>query len=260
MMYELGISSLATAFAAGLLSVLSPCVMPLMPAYLSMVSGVSVEEMRAAPETGRIPGRMRVMVPALAFVLGFSLVFVLLGVSATLLGMRLQAWHLDLFGWEVGIVQLGGLVIVAMGLHLAGVFEIAALYRERRFELTAPAGLFGAVLVGAAFGFGWTPCVGPILGAILTMAAGRETVGQGALLLSVYAAGLALPFLAAAWSLDRFLATAHRLRPHLQKLEVAAGVLLVVVGLLVFTNQLTRLNSYFSFLEVWVVGLEERLL
>lgn len=259
-MYDLGFSALATAFAAGLLSVLSPCVMPLMPAYLSMVSGVSVEEMRAAPGAGRSDTRLRVMLAALAFVLGFSLVFVLLGVSATLLGTRVHAWHLNLFGWQIGIVQLGGLVIIGMGLHLAGVLRIPALYRERRFELTAPAGLLGAVLVGAAFGFGWTPCVGPILGAILTLAAGRDTVGQGALLLSVYASGLAIPFLAAAWSLDRFLITFRQLRRHLHKLEVAAGVLLLVVGMLVFTNQLTRLNSYFSFLETWVVSLEERLL
>jgi len=259
-MYELGASSLATAFVAGLLSVLSPCVMPLMPAYLSMVSGVSVEEMRAAGGPGGADTRLRVMASALAFVLGFSLVFVLLGVSATLLGTRLHAWHVNLFGWQVGITQLGGLVIVGMGLHLAGVLRIPALYRERRFELTAPAGLLGAVLVGAAFGFGWTPCVGPILGAILTLAAGRETVGQGALLLSVYASGLAIPFLAAAWSLDRFLVAFRRVRQHLHQLEVAAGVLLVVVGTLVFTNQLTRLNSYFSFLETWVVTIEERLL
>ncbi len=259
-MYDFGLSSLATAFVAGLLSVLSPCVMPLMPAYLSMVSGVSVEEMRDAAGADRGRTRRRVMGSALAFVLGFSTVFVLLGVSATLLGTRLRMWHLVIFGWEFGIAQLAGLVIVAMGLHLAGLLPIPALYREKRLELSAPAGLFGATLVGAAFAFGWTPCVGPILGAILTLAGGRETVGQGAVMLSAYAAGLGIPFLAAAWSLDTFLLTFGRIRRHFRKLEIGSGALLVAVGLMVFTNQLTRLNAYFAFLGEWVIRLEERLL
>jgi cytochrome c-type biogenesis protein len=259
-MYDFGLSSLATAFVAGLLSVLSPCVMPLMPAYLSMVSGISVEEMRGADGADPKRTRRRVMRSALAFVLGFSAVFVLLGVSATWLGARLRTWHLEVFGWEFGIAQLAGLVIVVMGLHLAGVLQIPVLYREKRLDLPAPTGLLGATVVGAAFAFGWTPCVGPILGAILTLAGGRETVGQGAVMLSAYAAGLGVPFLAAAWSLDTFLLTFRRIRRHFRKLEIGAGALLVAVGLMVFTNQLTRLNTYFAFLEKWVLRLEERLL
>jgi len=253
------VSSFATAWVAGLLSVLSPCVLPLMPAYLSLVSGVSVEELRARASEGAV--RRRVMIAALGFVGGFSAVFVVLGASATVAGRWLRAFRVDLFGLEIGIGQIAGLVIVAMGLHLIGALRIPALYRERRFEGPArAAGPLGAALVGAAFAFGWTPCVGPILGGILTLAGARDTVGQGMALLTVYSSGLAIPFLIAAWSLDRFLATLGRLRAHLGKLEVAAGVLLVAVGLLVMTDQLTRLNGYFRFLEELVVRLEEALL
>jgi cytochrome c-type biogenesis protein len=255
---ESGLTSLVTAFAAGLLSVLSPCVLPLMPAYLSLVSGVSVEQMRA-PEAGALRGR--VMGSALGFVVGFSAVFVALGASATLLGRWLRSWRVQLLGLDVGIAQLAGLLIIVMGLHVAGVFRIPWLYRERRMEVRArPTGPIGTALVGAAFAFGWTPCVGPILGGILTLAGGRDTVLQGVWLLSVYSLGLAIPFLLAAWSLDRFLRAFGRLRRHLGKLEIAAGALLVGVGVLVLTDQLTRLNSYFRFLDGFVAQLEGVLL
>jgi cytochrome c-type biogenesis protein len=248
------VSSYATAWVAGLLSVLSPCVLPLMPAYLSLVSGVSVEELRARASEGEV--RRRVMIAAFAFVGGFSAVFVLLGASATLAGRWLRAFRLELFGLDVGIAQLAGLVIIVMGLHLVGVLRIPALYQERRFQGPGrAAGPVGAALVGGAFAFGWTPCVGPILGGILTLAGARDTVFQGMALLTVYSAGLAVPFLIAAWSLERFLTTLGRLRAHLGKLEIAAGVLLIGVGLLVLTNQLTVLNGYFRFLEDAVVHL-----
>jgi cytochrome c-type biogenesis protein len=233
--------------------------MPLMPAYLSLVSGVSVEELRARAETGAV--RSRVMGAALGFVGGFSLVFVLLGASATFVGRWLRALRIAPFGLEIGINQLAGLIIVLMGLHLLGVLRIPALYRERRFSGPArPTGPLGAGLVGAAFAFGWTPCVGPILGGILTLAGARETVLQGMALLTVYSFGLAVPFLVAAWSLEHFLATFGRLRRHLGTLEKAAGAFLVVIGFLVVTDQLTRLNGYFTFLDEIVVRLEEGLL
>lgn len=252
-------SAVATAWVAGLFSVLSPCVMPLMPAYLSLVSGLSVEELRGrTPESGL---RRRAMLGAVAFVVGFSTVFVALGASATLLGRWLRAFRIEVLGVELGISQLAGLVIVAMGLHLTGLLRIAWLQREARFAGPGrPTGLLGAALVGAAFAFGWTPCVGPILGGILTLASARETLLQGVGLLSAYSLGLALPFLVAAWSLDRFLGTFGRLRKHLRKLEVAAGGLLILVGTLVLTDQLSRLNGYFAFLEDLVVRLEEALL
>jgi len=255
----LSASALATAWVAGLLSVLSPCVLPLMPAYLSLVSGVSVEELRARAGEGVI--RQRVMLAAGSFVAGFSVIFVVLGASATLLGRWLRAFRLDLFGLEVGIHQLAGLVIIVMGLHLAGWLRIPWLYRERRFDgPSRPTGLLGAALLGAAFGFGWTPCVGPILGGILTLAGGRDTVLEGVGLLSIYSLGLGVPFLLAAWSLERFLTAMSGVRRHLRALEVGSGVLLIVVGILVVSNQLTRLNAYFGFLEDLLFRLEEALL
>lgn len=252
-------TSLLTAWVAGLLSVFSPCVLPLMPAYLSLISGVSVEELRA--RAADAPLRRRVMRASLAFVLGFSSVFVVLGASATLLGRWLRAFRLELFGVEIGVAQLAGLVIIAMGLHLMGWLRIPWLYQERRFSGPGrPTGPLGAAAVGAAFAFGWTPCVGPILGGILTLAGARDTLLQGMALLSVYSFGLAVPFLLAAWSLERFLGALGGLRRHLGALEVAAGALLVGVGLLVLTDQLTWLNTHFQFLEEFVVRLEEALL
>jgi cytochrome c-type biogenesis protein len=251
--------SLVTAWVAGLLSVLSPCVLPLLPAYLSLVSGISVEELREQASERQV--RRRVMTAAASFVLGFSAVFVALGASATILGRWLRGMRLSFFGNEFGISQLAGLVIIAMGLHVAGLLRIPWLYQERRLSgPTRPTGPIGAALVGGAFAFGWTPCVGPILGGILTLAGGRDTVGQGIALLCVYSLGLGLPFLLAAWSLERFLSALRRLRGHFRTLELAAGALLVGVGLLVLTDQLSALNAHFAFLEDLVVRLEESLL
>lgn len=252
-------SSFVTAFAAGLLSVLSPCVLPLLPAYLSLVSGISVDELRSQGSQREV--RARVMLASLAFVLGFSGVFVVLGASATLLGRVLRGFRLELLGTEIGVAQIAGLVIIVMGLHLTGLVKIPLLYREQRFEgPQRPTTLVGSALVGAAFAFGWTPCVGPILGGILTLAGARETVGQGMLMLSVYSAGLAVPFLLAAWSVERFLGALRHLRAHFRTIELVSGVLLVAVGLLVVTDQMSRLNSYFGFLEEVVMRLEEALL
>ena len=252
-------TSLLTAFAAGLLSVLSPCVLPLLPAYLSLVSGISVEELRTQATEREV--RRRVMATSLAFVGGFSAVFVVLGASATLLGRVLRSFRIEALGTSIGVAQIAGVVIVAMGLHLLGVLRIPWLYREARFEgPNRPTGPIGAALVGAAFAFGWTPCVGPILGGILTLAGARETVLQGMGMLTVYSAGLAVPFLLAAWSVERFLGALRRLKAHFGTIERVSGALLVVVGVLVLTDQLTRINSYFFFLEDWVVRLEEALL
>lgn len=252
-------TSLVTAFAAGLLSVLSPCVLPLLPAYLSLVSGISVDELRTQASEREV--RRRVMASSLAFVGGFSAVFVVLGDSATLLGRVLRSFRIEVLGTEIGVGQIAGVIIIAMGLHLLGVLRIPWLYREARFEGPhRPTGPIGAALVGAAFAFGWTPCVGPILGGILTLAGARETVLQGMGMLLVYSAGLAVPFLLAAWSVERFLGALRRLRQHYRTIEIVSGVLLVGVGLLVVTDQLTRMNSYFFFLEEIVVRLEEALL
>jgi len=249
------IASLGAAFAAGILSVLSPCVLPLMPAYLSLISGLSVEEIQDGHSVENV--RRRVIAGCVGFVLGFSTVFVALGASATVLGQILRRFQFDVFGHTIGIAQLAGVVIVVMGLHIAGLAPIRMLYRERRVHLKPRRMSFvGTYLVGAAFAFGWTPCVGPILGGILTIAGSRDTVAQGIGLLSVYSAGLAVPFLLAGWSIEIFFGAFSRLKHHFRKLELVSGGLLVGVGLLVMTDQLSRLNSYFGFMTSFVTAAE----
>jgi cytochrome c-type biogenesis protein len=250
-------ASFPTAFAAGVLSVLSPCVMPLMPAYLSLVSGLSVDELRASGGPAAPPQaaalRRRVMLGCVGFVAGFSTVFVLLGASATAIGFLLQTWRVSLFGVEVTAVQIAGVVIVAMGLHVMGWLPLPWLYRDARLgRALQPKGFLGTYLVGAAFAFGWSPCVGPILGGILTLAAARETVYGGMALLAVYSAGLGIPFLLAGMSVERFFGAFQQVRRHFRGIELASGALLVAVGLLVATNRLAVLNDYFLFLADWV--------
>jgi len=248
--------TIAAAFGAGLVSVLSPCVMPLMPAYLSLISGVTVEELRH--DESRAGLRRRVLLGCTGFVGGFSTVFVLLGASATTLGHWLQAWRLQIGGVSIGVAQLAGLVIVAMGLHLLGWLKIPAFYRDARFRgPLKPRSWVGTFLVGAAFAFGWSPCVGPILGGILTLAASRETVGQGMSLLAVYSLGLGVPFFLAGWSIEFFLRALDRMKGWFHVVEVASGALLVGLGLLVVTDRLTILNSYFGFLN-HLVGAAQR--
>lgn len=262
----LSLASFATAFAAGLLSVLSPCVMPLMPAYLSLISGISVDELRAGDEGGgegdRPAGlRRRVLLGCAGFVAGFSSVFVLLGATATVVGRVLQTWQVVVFGLEITAVQIAGVVIVAMGLHLMGALPIPWLYRDARLGGSLqPKSFLGTYLVGAAFAFGWSPCVGPILGGILTLAGGRETVYEGMLLLAVYSAGLGIPFLLAGWSIEFFFGAFRRMRGHFRSVEIVSGVLLVAVGVLVASNRLADLNGYFLFLSDLVGKAEQALL
>lgn len=248
-----------TAFLAGLLSVFSPCVMPLMPAYLSLISGVSVEEMQDG--TGVRQLRRRVLLACAGFVAGFSTVFVALGASATAVGRLLRGFRLDVAGMELGIAQLAGALLVVMGLHLAGVIPIHLLYREGRIQVEPRRrSVLSTFLVGGAFAFGWSPCVGPILGGILTLAGSRDTVGQGVALLATYSAGLAVPFLAAGWSIELFFRAFARVKRYFRVVEVVSGVLLVAVGVLVFADRLTLLNRYFLFLNDVVVSLEQSLL
>ncbi len=254
------IGAVGAAFAAGMLSFLSPCVMPLMPAYLSLISGLSVEEMEdAAGEEGL---RRRIMTACLGFVAGFSTIFIALGASATAVGRLLRTWHVEILGVEFGIAQIAGVVIIVMGLHIAGLLPIHLFYREARMTVGnhRKRSLFGTYLVGAAFAFGWSPCIGPILSGILTVAASRETVAQGIGLLSIYSAGLAVPFLLTGWSIEFFFRVFHSVKHHFRKLEIVSGVLLVAIGLLIVTDQFTRLNNYFVFLNQWVSKLEQTLL
>jgi cytochrome c-type biogenesis protein len=228
--------TLAAAFGAGLLSFISPCVLPLIPGYLSFVSGVSLDEMRDG--TAASASRRQVLVTSLAFVLGFSLVFIALGASATAIG-RFLFDRLPLLG------KIAGVVIVIFGLHTMGVFRIGVLEREKRMHASRkPAGPFGAVLVGIAFAFGWTPCIGPILAGILAVAASRETVSEGVLLLAIYSAGLGIPFLLTSVAINRFFAVTSKIRKHYHTIELASGGLLVAIGVLIFTGQLTIIVRY----------------
>jgi cytochrome c-type biogenesis protein len=235
--------SLLAAFLAGLLSFISPCVLPLIPGYLSFVSGVTLEEMRgtgAAAAPIKAGTRRRAVIMSIAFVMGFSIVFISLGASATALGALLME-HLALLG------KIAGVIIILFGLHMMGVLRIGWLYSEKRVQTTKkPAGFFGAVLVGIAFAFGWTPCIGPILSAILFVAAGQETVGEGVQLLAVYSAGLGVPFIATSLAINQFLAASARIRRHYHAIEVVSGVLMVIVGLLIFTNKFTIIAQYLT--------------
>lgn len=256
-MAEVG-SQAYLAFAAGLLSVLSPCVLPLMPAYLSLISGITVEEMQEGESSPHL--RRRVMLACVGFVLGFSTVFIALGVGAVSIGRLVRTWRAEIFGIEFGFVQIMGVLIVLFGLHMTGLTPIRALYRDTRmnFNITRHSFL-SSFLVGSGFALGWSPCIGPILATILTVAAARESMVQGAVLLVIYSAGLAVPFLLAGWSIERFYLGFARIKHHFRKLEVASGVILMGVGFLLVTDQLSRLNSRFSFMTEWIAGAERAL-
>lgn len=230
--------SLFTAFVAGILSFISPCVLPIVPGYLSFISGVNVAELKEGEKPAGLA--RRVGLTSLAFVLGFSSVFVALGAAATLVGYTLQRYKR-----ELGMV--GGVVIIMLGLHTAGILPIKWLLYEKRAEVKSrPLGLLGAYVVGVAFAFGWTPCIGPILGAILLFASQQDTVGQGVLLLAAYSAGLGIPFVLSGLAINGFFSAFGRLRRHMRAVEYVAGALLVGVGLLLLTNRLTLLANYFS--------------
>jgi len=230
-----GSLGVVVAFSAGLFSFLSPCVLPLFPSYLSFITGMSVGDL-TADLTGA--ARRRVMLHALAFVAGFSLVFVSLGASFSAAGQFL----LD---YRETIRRVGGVLIVLFGLYIAGVFKLGLLGRTKQLQLREkPAGYLGSLAVGITFAIGWTPCVGPILGAILSLAGTADTVQRGIGLLIAYSAGLGLPFRLSAVALGSFLRVFKRYRPFIPVMERAAGILLVVVGVLVFTNYYIVLNSW----------------
>lgn len=229
--------SYPAAAIAGLISFLSPCVLPLVPAYLCFVAGSSLEQLtQSAPASPELRGR--VMAAAIAFVLGFTTVFTALGASASVINQLLLG-QLDL------AARLAGAIIVLLGLHTAGVLRIALFNREARF---APAvrgrGLVGAYVVGLAFAFGWTPCIGPILGVILAVAASNDTLSYGVSLLLAYSLGLGAPFLLAAWGMRGFMEFMRRFKSHIRKLEIATGGLLVATGVLIFFGSLQSLSYW----------------
>jgi len=217
-----------SALLAGALSFLSPCVLPLVPPYLCYMAGVSVEDFRRPEGAGS--ARLLLLLAALAFVLGFSTVFVALGAGASTIGGLLRAWQQEL-------AVAAGIVIILMGLNFLGLVRIPVFSREARIQAGGkPASLGAAYLMGLAFAFGWTPCIGPVLGPILTLAGGRETVGEGALMLAVYSAGLGIPFLVAALFSDVFMRFLQRFRMHLGRVEKMIGGLLVLAGVLFLTG------------------------
>jgi cytochrome c-type biogenesis protein len=218
------------AFVAGLLSFLSPCVLPLVPSYVGFITGMTLPE---------VSGRRRTaLIHALLFVAGFSLIFVLLGASATALGRALNYY-------QVWLQRVGGALIILFGLLCLGVFKVGMLTQERRLHLERkPVGYLGSALVGMAFGAGWTPCIGPVLGGILGLAATSTDVSRGMQLLAVYSAGLALPFLLAAVAVESFLDWFQRFRPYLPWVMRFSGVLLIVVGTLLVTGEFTRLAGW----------------
>jgi cytochrome c-type biogenesis protein len=234
------------AFAAGVLSFLSPCVLPLIPSYLSFVSGISLEEMRGEQARARV--RWRVVLNSVAFIIGFSLVFVSLGASASFIG----SFFLN---YRNLIRLLGGMFIVAVGLYLIGIFKVAALERYLQFNLKdKPAGYLGSVLVGVTFAVAWTPCVGPILGAILAIAGTSADIGRGVVLLAMYAVGLAVPFFFSALAVNSFFQFSQAFRRYIQAFHVASGVLLVLAGILLMTDYMTSLNTYvLRFTPAWLI-------
>jgi cytochrome c-type biogenesis protein len=228
--------SILVAFGAGLFSFLSPCVLPLFPSYLSFITGMSVDQLQSAASDDR--SRRWILAHSLAFVVGFSLVFIGMGASFSALG------HL-LFNYRDRIRLVGGLLIIVFGLYVAGVLPLGFLGRYQQIRLRSkPAGLVGSWVVGVTFAIGWTPCVGPILGSILSLAGTAETVRSGVALLAAYSAGLALPFVLSSLALGAFLTAFRRFRPWMPVVERASGTLLVVVGILVATNYFIVLNSY----------------
>lgn len=235
------------AFSAGFLSFVSPCVLPLVPSYISYVTGLSLEEL-TSPE-GKARAREVAMKNSLLFILGFSTIFIFFGASATFMGQFFLSN-------QAIIRKIGGLLIIFFGLYIMGLIKPALLMRDARFHFqNKPAGYIGSYLVGIAFGAGWTPCVGPILGSILLYASTTGSVFTGVQLLAVYSLGLGLPLFLSSLGVQTFLVYFKKTSRHLRYVSGASGVFLVVVGLLIFTNSLTRLTSFFTEIGIgWTIG------
>jgi cytochrome c-type biogenesis protein len=228
--------SITIAFVAGILSFLSPCVLPLVPGYISFLSGMSLEELREGANRRKV--LRRAGLTSVFFVIGFSIVFVALGASATFVG-KLLAKHIMIF------TRIAGIVIVILGLHLLGVMRIGWLNYEKRLKIKRfRPGFLGAVMIGFAFGFGWTPCIGPILAGILALAAGQETVIKGMLLLAVYSSGLGIPFIITGLAVGMFMRFFERYKRFIRWGEIIAGLFLIGIGVLIFFNSLQVLFRY----------------
>lgn len=228
------------AFAAGLLSFLSPCVLPLIPSYITYITGLSFSDLDAEHPTSLV--RRKTFLNSLSFVIGFSIVFVLLGASATFAGSFLRE-HMDT------VRKIGGVLVILFGIHITGLFPVRWLLGEKRIQLGhKPAGYLGSLFVGIAFAAGWTPCIGPVLASILMVAATEEKVADGVVLLLLYSAGLGIPFLLSSLALHRFVITFNKFKKHIRLFEIMTGLFLVIVGILIFTNWLSLLVGYSNLL------------
>lgn len=232
--------SFGVAFAAGLLSFVSPCVLPLVPIYLAQLAGQSIYQ--ATNEQNNKAVRLITFMHAAAFVLGFTLAFVALGATASALGSFLRIHQFQLR-------QVGGIILIIIGLHMVGILKLPFLYWQKRFEFRPSRPSYPAsLLIGIIFGIGWTPCVGLILGAILGMAASASTLTQGVLLLLVYSLGLGIPFLLLGMGLDQMSKALKWLRPYLGKIEIGTGLVMIIAGIMIYFNLLLYLNQYFNLL------------
>jgi cytochrome c-type biogenesis protein len=225
----------AAALVAGIVSFLSPCVLPLVPPYLVYLTGTSIEHLAEGETAFRV--KRETVGAAMVFVLGFSTVFIALGASASAIGGLLLRWSGPL-------ATIAGIIIIVMGLHFLGLTRIGLLMREKRLGMPKPVGLWGAYVMGLAFAFGWTPCIGPILAAILAVAASERTVGQGATLLGIYSLGLGIPFVVAAFAVEPFAAFLARFRHYLGTVEKAMGVLLILTGIAFLTGTITDASAW----------------
>jgi len=227
------------AFVAGLISFLSPCVLPLVPGYVSLISGAGIEQLKSTE--GHLLRKL--MLNSAAFIIGFSIVFITLGALSTEVGQFLAQY-------KSLLARIAGVVIILFGLHLTGIFQIKALLADTRLHtLKGGSSPWGAFVIGFAFAFGWTPCVGPILAVVLGFAATQDTVWKGIMLLAIYSAGLAVPFLITSLGIERFLKFYNRFKFHMHAVEVASGGLLIVLGILLVLGRFTLIAGYFSFLN-----------
>lgn len=231
--------SLLVAFTAGLISFLSPCVLPLIPSYMAFITGISLEELSEHENLRKV--RMSVIWNSLLFIGGFSSIFIAMGASATFIGTFLQE---NIRWFEI----IGGIVVIILGLHFIGVFKLKFLERERKFHMKSkPLGFLGTFVVGVAFGAGWTPCVGPILGSILTLAATTQNVSKGIFLLVFYSLGLGIPFFLAGILIHKFFEYFKTIRKYFKIITTIGGILLIIVGILLITGYFTAMFSYLSY-------------
>lgn len=236
MVFDQPTVEIPAAVLAGLLSFVSPCVLPLIPGYLSFISGVSIDELGNKAKSGS--QQWKLLLNTVFFVIGFSLVFVLLGAGATKIGKLLQS-NLDIFN------KVAGVVVFLFGLHVVGLLKIKALNYEKRFHAREKrTGVLGSMAIGIAFAFGWTPCIGPILGSILTLAAAQGSVNHGIVLLLFYSAGLGIPFILTALLFNYLIGAFGFIKRHFRAVEIISGSLLMIVGVMIFFNLLQRISTF----------------